>query len=101
MSNAPPKATNERSVSKTVHVLNVSGTLNPKYSFTIQTPASLTCENINDPAPVAITSNSRFASVSPATTGETIPAAVVKSTVADPVAIRIKPAIKNAKTSGD
>lgn len=88
-------------VSNTVHVLNVSFTLNPRYSFTIQKPASFTCENINDPAPVTITSNSRFTPVIFFTIGATIPAAVVNATVADPVAIRINPAIRNAKTSGE
>ena len=54
------KATTDNIVSITVHVLKVSFTLSPKYSFTIQKPASLTCDNINDPAPVAITNSSKF-----------------------------------------
>lgn len=85
----------------TVHVLNVSFTVNPIYSLTNQKPASLTWENISEPAPVAMTSNSKLTPVILATTGETIPAAVVKATVAEPVAIRINPATRNASTSGD
>lgn len=47
-----------------------------------------------------MTSNSTFTPVVFSTIGETIPAAVVKATVADPVAIRINPATINANTIG-
>ena len=73
----------------------------PKYSFTIQKPASFTWENINDPAPVTMTSSSRLTPDIFAIIGDTIPAAVVSATVAEPVAIRISPAIKKARTRGE
>ena len=95
-----PNATKESNVSITVQVLKVSLTVSPMYSFTNQKPASLTWENMSEPAPVAITSNSRLTPVILATTGETIPAAVVKATVAEPEAIRINPATRNARTIG-
>ena len=44
-------------VSSKVHVANVSFIVNPKYSLNIQNPASLTCEAIKLPAPVAKTTS--------------------------------------------
>jgi hypothetical protein len=51
-------AVTEIIVSQTDHVLSVWATVILKYSFTSQKPPSLTCEKINEPAPVATASNS-------------------------------------------
>ena len=95
------KAINASNVSITDQVLKVSFTFKPKYSLTIQNPASLTWESIKEPAPVAITNNSKLTPDICWIMGDTIPAAVVNATVADPVATRISPATKNAKSSGE
>lgn len=94
-------ATTEIIVSITVHVINVSLTVMPKYSLIIQKPESLTCDKINDPAPVANTSNSVFVPGMLAAIGATMPAAVIIDTVAEPVAIRMSAAIPHPNRSGD
>src|SRR5579872_4038328 len=88
-------------VSITVQLLSVSPTLNPRYSFTNQNPPSFTCDKITDPAPIAMTSNSRLMPGVAAAKGATMPAAVVIATVADPVATRITAATSQPKTSGE
>ncbi|MNE37134.1 hypothetical protein D3C80_1309730 [compost metagenome] len=72
-----------------------------KYCFTSQKPASLTCDRINDPAPVASTSNSRLTPGIMPITGATIPAPVMVATVAEPVAIRITAATSQASMIGE
>src|ERR1700730_3175691 len=91
----------DKIVSNTVHDLNVSTTVNPKYSFTNQNPASLTCERINEPEPVARTINSRLTVGSCSTICATSPAAVIVATVAEPVAIRTKAATPQPRSNGD
>src|SRR5260370_32283159 len=78
----------DRIVSITVHDLNVSTTVSPKYSFTSQNPASFTCERINDPEPVARTINSRLTLGSRSTICATSPAAVVTSPAAQTASIQ-------------
>src|SRR5689334_24980153 len=77
-------------VSATVHVLSVWGTDILKNSLISQKPASLTCDSISEPAPVARTSSSGLTPCIAAAIGATIPDAVVIATVADPVATRIR-----------
>src|SRR5450830_1028959 len=93
-------ATTDRMVSIAVQVLNVSATVMLKYCFTSQNPASLTCDKINDPAPVANTSSSRLTPGIIPTTGTTMPAPVMVATVAEPVAIRITAATSHASRIG-
>ena len=91
----------DRIVSITVHDLNVSTTVSPKYSFTSQNPASFTCERINDPEPVARTINSRLTLGSRSTICATSPVAVIVATVAEPVAIRTKAAMPQPNSNGE
>ncbi|MNE48628.1 hypothetical protein D3C80_1431030 [compost metagenome] len=72
-----------------------------KYCFTSQKPASLTCDRINEPAPVASTSSSRLTPGIMPITGATIPAPVMVATVADPVAMRITAATSQASMIGE
>src|ERR1700761_3610347 len=58
----------------------------PKYSRTIQNPASLTWQKNTEPAPIASAISELCVADSPTTTGATIPAVVVVATVAEPVA---------------
>src|SRR3984893_12441671 len=95
------KPSTDKIVSITVHDLNVSTTVNPKYSLTNQNPASLTCERINEPEPVARTINSRLTVGSCSTICATSPAAVIVATVAEPVAIRTKAATPQPRSNGD
>ena len=88
-------------VSIAVQVLKVSTTVMLKYCLTSQKPASLTCDRINEPAPVASTSSSRFTPGIKSTTGNTIPAPVMVATVAEPVAIRITAATSHASKIGE
>src|SRR4051812_18902282 len=88
-------------VSATVHVLSVWGTVMPKNSLISQNPASLTCDSISAPDPVASTSSSALVPGVATAIGATIPAAVVIATVAEPVATRINPATTHASNSGD
>src|SRR4051812_22300026 len=99
--NVRSSATIEINVSHTVHVLNVCGTVIPKYSFTSQKPPSLTCERMSEPAPVASTISSGDTPPARATIGATIPHAVVIPTVADPVATRINAATSQPSSNGD
>ncbi len=78
---------------------NVSRSDIRKYSFVIQNPASLTCESISDPPPIARTINSGLTPLA-TVSGPTMPAAVVMETVAEPVATRISVATSQPKTSG-
>src|SRR5579864_2740022 len=94
-------ATMETMVSITVHVLKVSATVMLKYCLTSQKPASLTCDRISEPAPVASTSSSRLTPGTMATTGATMPAPVIVATVADPVATRITAATSHASRIGE
>ncbi len=79
----------EIKVSLMDQVFMVSATLMLKYSFTSQKPPSFTWEKMADPAPVAMVSNSGRTPGLCARMGARMPAAVVKATVADPVARRI------------
>src|ERR1700678_4008723 len=78
----------EIKVSEMDQVFMVSATLMLKYSFTSQKPPSLTWEKMVDPAPVAIASSSGRTPGLCKRIGARMPAAVVKATVADPVATR-------------
>src|SRR5882724_9918906 len=90
----------EMTVSSTDHVLKVSLVLVPKYDFTSQNPASLTCEKNTDPAPMAIATHSGDAPLLATIPGMT-PAAVMVATVAEPVPSRISAASDQARTIGD
>ena len=63
--------------------------------------ASFTWENINEPAPVTITSNSRLTPDILTIIGDIIPAAVAIVTVADPAATRIKLETEKTRMSGE
>ena len=62
----------EMMVSSNDQVKKVSLTVNPKYSLNIQNPASLTCDKITLPAPMASTTSATFASEC-CNNGKTIP----------------------------
>src|SRR5918911_2067144 len=91
----------EITVSIPDQLLIVSPTVRPKYCLTSQNPASFTCEKNTDPAPMASTSSASSDGDSPLATPETMPAAVMVATVADPVASRIPTATSQPSTSGD
>src|SRR3954454_18451892 len=82
-------------------VLNVSGTLIPKYWLMSQKPASLTIEKNSEPAPIASASSGRLTVASCATIGAMMPAAVTVATVAEPVARRISTATPQPSTSAE
>src|SRR5947209_10771878 len=88
-------------VSITDQLLIVSPTVIPKYSFTSQKPASLTCEKNSEPAPTASASSATVGLSSPAASGATMPAAVMVATVAEPVASRMPTATSQPSTSGE
>ncbi len=73
----------------TVQLRSVCGTVMPKYSFTIQNPASFTCERQVPPAQSARTIISGVYTGIYFTSGAMIPAAVMMATVAEPCAARI------------
>src|SRR3954452_14891944 len=95
----PSRPTTEMIVSITDQLLMVCPTLIPKYSFTSQKPASLTCEKNSEPAPMARARRATVDPSSPPASGATMPAAVIVATVADPVASRIRTAISQPSTS--
>src|SRR5450830_1897687 len=95
------KASTEMSVSHTVQVLKVCGTVMLKYSLTSQKPPSLTCDRISEPAPVASTISSGRVPPTDITIGATMPQAVVIATVAEPVATRISAATNQPSSKGD
>ena len=68
--------------------------------LTSQKPASLTWLKKSEPAPTASTSRARVGLSSPAARGETIPAAVIVATVAEPVARRMPTAINQPRDQG-
>src|SRR5258705_1625937 len=88
-------------VSATVQVLSVCGTVMLKNSLMSQNPASFTCDNTSEPAPVASTSSSGDVPGVAAAMGATIPALVVIATVAEPVATRMSAATVHASRSGE
>src|SRR5436190_24048654 len=88
-------------VSITVHVFSIWGTVRLKYSFTNQNPPSFTCERINEPAPIAMINSSRGTPGVPAAIGATIPAAMVIATVAEPDATRIHDATRQPSHIGE
>src|ERR1019366_627591 len=59
-SSTSPRPITEMMVSITDQVLMVCPTVSPKYSFTNQKPASLTCEKKSDPAPIASTTSANW-----------------------------------------
>src|SRR5699024_3934613 len=87
-----PRPTTEMIVSITDQVLMVSPMVMPKYSFTSQKPASLTCEKNSEPAPTANTTSATWAGERPTANGATMPDAVTVATVAEPVANRTRTA---------
>ncbi len=95
-----PSPATEIMVSSNVHVANVSFMLNPKYSLNIQKPASLTCEAMTLPAPVASTTNARLTSEWP-NNGMTRPVVLSAATVADPREMRRIAAMSHARMIGD
>ena len=95
----PPSPETETTVSRTVHVASVSLTVKSKYSLIIQKPASLTCEAIKLPEPIAITINAGSTPV-PAINPLTRPAAVNAATVAEPRETLSSAAINLPKKSG-
>src|SRR3984893_10320017 len=99
--NVKSRAMMEIKVSLMDQVFMVSGTLMLKYSFTSQKPPSLTWEKMAEPAPVAMVSNSGRTPGLCARMGARIPAAVVKATVADPVARRISAATSHPNSNSD
>src|SRR5438128_10756946 len=72
-----------------VQLRRVCGTVMPKYSFTIQKPASLTCDRHVPPQHRASTIISGVYPGIDFTSGATIPAAVMMATVAEPCAARM------------
>src|SRR5258705_1227036 len=96
-----PKPAMPMIVSATVHVFSVCGTVMLKNSLISQKPASFTCDSTREPAPVASTSSSAFVPGIEMAMGATMPAAVVISTVPDPVATRMSAATVQARSSGD
>lgn len=90
----------ERMVSSRDHVKNVSFIVNPKYSLNIQKAASLTCDKIKLPAPIAKTTNATLTSDC-CTKGKTIAVVQIPATVAEPNAILKIAAIIHANKSGD
>src|ERR1700712_959271 len=96
-----PSPTTEITVSMTDQVLSVWPTVRPKYSFTSQNPASLTCERNTEPAPTDSTTSDSCAGARPAASGATMPAAVTVATVADPVARRISTATIQPRSKVD
>src|ERR1044071_2053115 len=86
-------------VSITDQVLMVCPTVIPKYSFTSQKPASLTCEKNNDPHPMASASRDTPGRSNVLASGATMPAAVIVATAADPVAPGMPPATSQPSSS--
>src|ERR1700730_4552782 len=99
--NVNSRAMTEIRVSLMDQVFMVSATLMLKYSFTSQKPPSFTWEKMADPAPVAMVSNSGRTPGLCARMGARMPAAVVKATVADPVARRISAATSHPNSNSD
>src|ERR1700712_56639 len=95
----PARPDTEMMHSITVQVLRFCTTLTPRYSFTNQNPASLTCERKSEPAPIAKTISETCADERSAATGARMPDAVTVATVAEPVATRINTATSQARTS--
>src|ERR1700731_1585094 len=71
----------------------------PKYWFTSQKPASLTCEKNSEPEPTASTTNATWPLLMPSTRPSINDDAVTVATVADPVASRISTAITHASSN--
>src|SRR5436853_6693535 len=95
----PASPSTEIVVSITVHDKNVCFNDSLKNSLNIQKPESFTCDPNTLPVPTASTINSgETAPV--ATKGETIPAAVIPATVADPIATRSKAVTTQPNTNG-
>src|SRR5262245_30368714 len=99
--NTPRSPATDTIVSITVHVTNVCGTLIFKYSFASQKPPSLTCDAINDPAPIETTSSSLFTAGDDAMSGAMMLAAVTTETVAEPTESLSSDAITQPSTRGD
>src|SRR5262249_27408149 len=95
------RATRPMHVSRTVQVRKVCWTVRLKLSFTSQKPPSFTWEQNNDPAPIAITSNSLLRPGVLAATGARIADAIVMATVAEPTATRIDAATIQPSKSGE
>lgn len=74
-------------VSNNDHVKKVSFTVKPKYSLNIQKPASLTCDSMTLPAPIANTTKETLTSDA-CNNGNTIPVDDTAATVDEPSAIR-------------
>ncbi len=87
----PMRPKTEMSVSINVHEAKVCFKVKLKNSLNIQNPESLICEPNTEPVPTAKTIIS--GRIAPATTkGETMPAAVIPATVADPI-VTLKSAV--------
>ncbi|KWV80152.1 hypothetical protein PFLL34_01181 [Pseudomonas fluorescens] len=94
----PTNPTTETIVCNTDHTQIVCFNCKPKYSRTIQNPASLTWQKNTEPAPMARATNELCVAANPAIIGARMPAVVVVATVAEPVAWRRATAISQASS---
>lgn len=90
----------EMMVSSNDQVKNVSFHSQSEISLNIQNPASLTCDKITLPAPIASTTSATLASEC-CNNGKTIPVVEIAATVAEPSAIRNTAATIHASKIGD